>query len=189
MLPVAKPSFFQSGLTLVEVLIVVAIMGLVLAGALPAYEESLIWAKIAEGLGLAAPYKEIVTQNALAGRALNTGAPSLSGSSIVRTIAVADDGVITLSFTPEAFGPTRAASFSRGATVTLIPSVNGSPVNKGMVRGGLPKTGMPATAVVEWSCATESSTLIFGPRGTLPTRCSRSTALPVLCCSLPPAQI
>jgi type IV pilus assembly protein PilA len=169
-LRLTKRNCFQSGLTLLEVLIVVAVLGLILAGALPAYEESLIRVKIAEGLGLAAPYQDMVAQNAVAGRALNSSTPALSSSSVVRSIAVAQDGVITLSFKPEAFGPNRAASFGYGPTVTLVPSVNGSPLGKEAIRAGSPATGMPAKAVVEWSCATESSALTFGPRGTLPTQ-------------------
>jgi type IV pilus assembly protein PilA len=169
-LPLAKRNCFQSGLTLLEVLIVVAVLGLILAGALPVYEESMIRAKIAEGLGLAVPYQEMVAQNAVAGRALNSSAPALSSSSIVGAIAVAADGVITLSFKPEAFGPNRASSYGHGPTVTLVPSVKGSPLNKETVRAGSSATGMPAKAVVEWSCATESSALMFGPRGTLPTQ-------------------
>lgn len=167
---VANRHGVQRGLTLVEVLIVVAIMGVLLASALPAYEAFLIRGKVAEGLGLSEPYKDMVAQNALAGRALNAGAPMLSGSDVVRTIIVADDGVITLSFKPEVFGPGRAARFSSGATVTLIPLVNGSPLLKGLSRGGSPAQSLTTKAVVEWSCATESSTLMFGPRGTLPTQ-------------------
>jgi type IV pilus assembly protein PilA len=159
----------QRGLTLVEVMIVVAIMGLVLAGALPAYEESLIRAKIAEGLGLAASYKDVVSQNAANGRALNANTPALPASTVLRSLAVANDGVITLTYQAEAFGVGRAASFANGATVTLVPTLNGTPLAKGL-KATAPQTAvMPAQAVVEWSCATESSTLSFGPRGNLPS--------------------
>jgi type IV pilus assembly protein PilA len=168
--PAFKSARLQAGLTLLEVMIVVAVMGLVLAGALPIYEESLIRAKIAEGLGLAAPYKEMVAQNAGAGRALNAGAQSSPASSVLSSIAVAGDGVITLTYKPEAFGANRAASIVGGATVTLVPTVNGSPLAKGSAGAGSQIAVMPASAVVEWSCATESSTRSFGPRGNLPSR-------------------
>jgi type IV pilus assembly protein PilA len=164
-----KRSRSQCGLTLVEVMIVVAVMGLVLAGVLPAYEESLIRAKIAEGLGLAASYKDIVSQNAVNGRLLNANAPALPASSVVRSIAVANDGVITLTYQAEAFGVSRAASFANGATVTLIPTLSGAPLAKSLKAVGSQTAVMPAKAVVEWSCATESSTLTFGPKGNLPS--------------------
>jgi type IV pilus assembly protein PilA len=170
----AARSIRQLGLTLVEVMIVVAILGLVLAGALPAYEESLIRAKISEGLGLAAPYKDLVAQNSLAGRALNANAPTVSGTSPVQAIAVATDGVITVSFKPEGFGATSAAKLVGGPTVTLVPTMNGSPLNKPTTKLSPNGVGLASSAVVEWRCATESSTLTAGPRGTLPSQLAPS---------------
>ncbi len=111
-----------------------------------------------------------VAQNAVIGRVLNAGVPTLSGSDGVRTIVVADDGVIPISFKPVVFSPSRAASFSHGARLTLIPRANGLPLLKGLSRGGSPVQSLPPKAAVEWNCATESSTLMFGPRGTLPTQ-------------------
>jgi type IV pilus assembly protein PilA len=160
----------QRGLTLVEVMIVVAIMGLVLAGALPAYEESLIRAKIAEGLSLAGPYKKLVQHNAVAGRALNANVPSLPGSSPMRLIAIAEDGVITVTYKSEGFGVSMAANLGSDPTVTLIPMVNGSTLLKERATVTPNSHGLPAKAVVEWSCASASSTITLGPRGTLPSQ-------------------
>jgi type IV pilus assembly protein PilA len=160
----------QKGLTLIEVMIVVAIMGLVLAGALPAYEESLVRAKIAEGLSLAGPYQELVRHNAVAGRALNANVPGLPSSSPVRSISIADDGVITVTYKSEGFGVSRAANLGGDPTVMLIPMVNGSTLLKERATVTPNSNGLPAKAVVEWSCATASSTITLGPRGTLPSQ-------------------
>jgi type IV pilus assembly protein PilA len=159
----------QSGLTLLEVMILVAIMGLVLAGALPAYEESLIRAKIADGLGLATPYKDLVRLNAEAGRPLNANISKRSGIAAVRAIEVSDGGVITVSFKPEEFGSTRAARLGQDPTVTLVPLVNGAALTKGLTSNGQAPAKLPAQAVIEWNCATESTSKVAGPRGSLPS--------------------
>jgi type IV pilus assembly protein PilA len=166
----AARSTFQTGLSLVEVMIIVLIMGLVLAGLLPSYEESAIRAKIAEGLGLTAPHKASVAQNALAGRALNANPPSVPGKSALSTISVAADGVITLTYNPAEFGANPAGKIVGGPTVTLVPSLNGLPLNKALGKTSSNGIGLSSSAVVEWSCATESSTLTVGPRGSLPSK-------------------
>ena len=54
----------QQGFTLIELMIVVAIIGILAAVALPAYQDYTIRAKVTEGLSLANPMKLAVTENA-----------------------------------------------------------------------------------------------------------------------------
>lgn len=52
----------QKGFTLIELMIVVAIIGIIAAIAMPAYQTYLIRAQIAEGLNLVAPLKQALAE-------------------------------------------------------------------------------------------------------------------------------
>ena len=52
----------QKGFTLIELMIVVAIVGILAAVALPAYQDYTIRAKVTEGLSLASAYKTAIAE-------------------------------------------------------------------------------------------------------------------------------
>lgn len=61
----------------IELMIVVAIIGILAAIAIPAYQDYIIRAKVTEGLNLATPYKTIIVENASNGASdLTRGIPS-----------------------------------------------------------------------------------------------------------------
>lgn len=95
----------QKGFTLIELMIVVAIIGILAAVALPAYQDYTKRSHVSEGLSLAGGAKTAVTEyyssngtwpttNAQAGIA---SAASIKGNA-VRQVQVAGSGVITVTF-------------------------------------------------------------------------------------------
>jgi type IV pilus assembly protein PilA len=63
----------QQGFTLIELMIVIAIIGILAAVALPAYQDYTVRAKVTEGLSLASGLKPIVADNAANAAAAATG--------------------------------------------------------------------------------------------------------------------
>ena len=114
----------QQGFTLIELMIVVAIVGILAAIAIPAYQDYTIRAKVTEGLSLANAAK-IAVEDAWtsSGSAVNLNAAYTfsTPTSIVNTITVgATTGVITIGW---------VAGFPLTSSMTLTPSlVSGNPV-------------------------------------------------------------
>ena len=63
----------QKGFTLIELMIVVAIVGILAAIAIPAYQDYTVRARVTEGLSLASAAKVTVAENAMSGTAFGAG--------------------------------------------------------------------------------------------------------------------
>lgn len=134
----------SEGFTLIELMIVMAIVGILAAIALPAYQDYTKRARVTEGLGLASQAKTFVTEyygaqnhwpdnNASVGLA---NAAQITGSA-VSSVTVGTNGVVTITFNDKV----RA-----GATVQLTPA---TPTNGGIIlwtcsAGDVPAQWRPA---------------------------------------------
>ena len=115
----------QKGFTLIELMIVVAIIGILAAIALPAYQDYTIRSKVSEGLVLAAEAKTAVAETAASRGGLanvtaaNTGYTfPAAGTRYVSSIAITDTtGVITVTM-----GGTEGTGATTEPVITLTPS-------------------------------------------------------------------
>ncbi len=142
----------QKGFTLIELMIVVAIIGILAAVAIPAYQDYTVRAKVTEGLSLAAGVKTTVAENASNGVALDLATPGQSSVPLITSRNVT--GIVAAGATGE-ITITYAATAGNG-TLILAPMSDGAALASGTVPPN----------VITWNCNSASSTKV-GTKGTL----------------------
>ncbi|WP_181376321.1 pilin [Novimethylophilus kurashikiensis] len=146
----------QQGFTLIELMIVVAIIGILAAVAIPAYQDYTIKAKVQEGPSLASPSLTALGVACSEGTLATAGT---NGSNHVNgTLGLPADGSILGKYVTKV--TTTGNTTGTGGTVTIL--YNGS-INSQIASG----TGVTYTG----TCATGSGmTWKVAPSGTFPTK-------------------
>lgn len=167
------PTLRQSGFTLIELMITVAIVAILAAVAFPSYQNFTVRARVAEGLNIAAGYQLNVADIAASGQSTKgyaTGNPlQFAPTSNVANIVVdptTGDVQITLTASAGGNGDLVPDIIMQPFT-SIIPPTGGAAVDAVLpipvaATNGKISTFIPPSTEIQWHCLVAGSTTAIG---------------------------
>ena len=138
----------QKGFTLIELMIVVAIIGILAAVALPAYQDYTKRAKVTEGLSLASSAKTAVAENAANAVKYDAGWTTPSATANVKSVGITNSsGVIVITYDKPV---------QDGGTLVLAPFTMVSATATALADSTTAYT--PPADGIQWQCLSAGAT-------------------------------